>query len=163
MCPSIPNTPVATVTTHLAADGAQVFEATNGFLTAVIENDGMAPLVELRADLGEGGYDVKLTRFEMSWFEAGLRIALAGLTPSVRPWSPPRSWSVEHLEPCPGCVDDREVRYFVRMALGGFEVRLSEEQLTVTPHDALGRPMAERAMVTRMDDTLAGPAEASGK
>ena len=155
MFPYIPNAPVATVTTHLAADGAQVFEATNGFFTVVIENDSLAPLVELRADLGEAGYNIKLTRFEMSWFEAGMQIAAAGLA------SPAQPWSVEHLPPGPGCVDDREVLYFVRMALGGFKVHLSEEQLTVTPHDAMGRSMAEAAMVFRMDDTLVGPGAAS--
>lgn len=159
----ITNAPVATLTTYLAADGAQVFEASNGFLTVVIENDGLAPLVELRADLGKAGYDVELARFEISWFEAGMRTALAGLASLARPWSPPRPFSFECLAPRPGCGDDREVRYCIRMAMGGFEVCLLEEQLTVTPHDALGTPMVEAAMVMRMVGAVVGPAAALGK
>lgn len=147
--------PTATFTTHLADDGAQVFEITNGFLTGIVENDGLAPLVEVRAGLGEAGIKCELHRYEMDVFEADHHTAVEKLTGCGGPWTPPRPFSLQLMTPRSGCVDGDEVRYFLKMGVGGFEICLSCERLAVTPYDATGRPIAGAPVATWMADASA--------
>ena len=142
--------PSATITMHLADDGAQVFEITNGFLTAIVENDGLAPLVEIRADLGEAGIKCELHRYEMDAPDAGMHLSFERMAGGRRPWTPPRPFTIQSLPPRQGCVDENEARYFLKMDGGGFEICLSCERLAVTPCDATGRPIAGAPAATWM-------------